>query len=1027
MELLLTISVIVGFVVVLRTRSASQRDAARIDALEASIAHLHHAGLALTHRVSVVETGAAWRPSGGYRTNATHAPFDEAAMVPPIPHAAIAETPRAETPFARTSVAETLIAQETAAPEKGDDATASTHAHTTAAPVDAPAPVDPADAPRATDVEENESAPTIEWERWIGVRGAAALGAGILVIAFFYFLRYSITVGWLTLGLRVALGGVAAAACVGVAEWRFRKTHTVLASWLTGAGIAGLYASIWSAQHLAGLLGPFTAFALVLGVTAGCVALALRDGSLPIAWLGTAGGFAAPLSLSMNGAYPHGVVAYVLVLDLAMVVLAAKKRWWSLAILSMLLTVAYDAVWLTTNVRSDVLLLQIGVLVVFAGVFGGIPSLALGEARGEGAPPEPLARLTRYGAVGIPFAFAAWLVLDTHVANNAAPVFALLMLVTILAVTIAHKQREEALPLLAAGGAALVSFVWLMRIDAAAGSTMLGVITVGLALPHLALVVLEQRRAAADRPGAGEVAAVARFAAVSFLVAAMGLVVLAAVVGTGPFATYLSIVAVLALLMLAVARVGHLHGLATLAALGTVASTLGIALTHAGLATSPTRGAPSALGALFVSCGLFAAIHVVGRFTDGAARRAWLAAARRGSLVLLAALTLFSTTLGVATYASFALALAISALAAVDGRERAYPTIGALLALSMGVLVWLTATDARPLALGATLAIAAVFLLAPLARPFGLLDSPSAPRGQLLAMLGFAAVLAPRWIHESPAAVGLGCAALAATSLGLALALRHKTRSDVVRREASVWLLSAAITFTTASLALVLTHEHLAWGFAAFGALLVFLGARRSSNALLLTGVGHVVFAGFRVVANPDLLRYHPRGDLAILNWITPAFMVPAAFAGLTWWWIRRVHTTTGVKRTLRLVPATVALTTLFVWLNVAVLDVFSSGAFVGFDTDTPQARDLAISFVWAVFGLTLLGLGMRRQTIALRWASLVLVLGTAGKVFLYDLGNLEDLYRVASLAGLSLSLLGISVLYQRFVFRRPTAASPAA
>ena len=40
----------------------------------------------------------------------------------------------------------------------------------------------------------------------------------------------------------------------------------------------------------------------------------------------------------------------------------------------------------------------------------------------------------------------------------------------------------------------------------------------------------------------------------------------------------------------------------------------------------------------------------------------------------------------------------------------------------------------------------------------------------------------------------------------------------------------------------------------------------------------------------------------------------------------------------------------------------------------------------------------------------------TVGKVFLYDLGELRDLYRVASLFGLAVSLILVSLAYQRFV-----------
>ena len=62
------------------------------------------------------------------------------------------------------------------------------------------------------------------------------------------------------------------------------------------------------------------------------------------------------------------------------------------------------------------------------------------------------------------------------------------------------------------------------------------------------------------------------------------------------------------------------------------------------------------------------------------------------------------------------------------------------------------------------------------------------------------------------------------------------------------------------------------------------------------------------------------------------------------------------------------------------------------------------------------LGLGLWLGLPARDWAVLVL---TIGKVFLHDLGELEDLYRVASLVGLALSLILVSLAYQRFVFRK--------
>ena len=52
------------------------------------------------------------------------------------------------------------------------------------------------------------------------------------------------------------------------------------------------------------------------------------------------------------------------------------------------------------------------------------------------------------------------------------------------------------------------------------------------------------------------------------------------------------------------------------------------------------------------------------------------------------------------------------------------------------------------------------------------------------------------------------------------------------------------------------------------------------------------------------------------------------------------------------------------------------------------------VSLAWAAYGLLLLGIGMARGSQGLRWVSLAFLMCTIGKVFLYDLGHLRDLYR---------------------------------
>ena len=106
-----------------------------------------------------------------------------------------------------------------------------------------------------------------------------------------------------------------------------------------------------------------------------------------------------------------------------------------------------------------------------------------------------------------------------------------------------------------------------------------------------------------------------------------------------------------------------------------------------------------------------------------------------------------------------------------------------------------------------------------------------------------------------------------------------------------------------------------------------------------------------------------------------------------------------------------------FAWINLTIIDAFAPDGPLEFDFDRRPARDLTLSLAWALYGAVLLGIGMWRKSTSLRGLSLGLVMLTIGKVFLVDLGNLQDLYRVASLVGLAFSLIIISLAYRRFVF----------
>ena len=183
-----------------------------------------------------------------------------------------------------------------------------------------------------------------------------------------------------------------------------------------------------------------------------------------------------------------------------------------------------------------------------------------------------------------------------------------------------------------------------------------------------------------------------------------------------------------------------------------------------------------------------------------------------------------------------------------------------------------------------------------------------------------------------------------------------------------------------------------------------------------------------RLVANPEILDYYPRSGWPIVNWLMYTYLVPAAallgaasiLRGLE---LPRRREWEGIYAGGHPVGAAAcavgAILVVFAWINLTIFDFYSAGDRLTVSFERLAARDLTLSLGWAVYALLLLGIGFKRDSQGLRWISLAFLVLTIGKVFLYDLGELEDLYRVASLVGLALSLILVSLAYQRFVFRK--------
>jgi uncharacterized membrane protein len=94
----------------------------------------------------------------------------------------------------------------------------------------------------------------------------------------------------------------------------------------------------------------------------------------------------------------------------------------------------------------------------------------------------------------------------------------------------------------------------------------------------------------------------------------------------------------------------------------------------------------------------------------------------------------------------------------------------------------------------------------------------------------------------------------------------------------------------------------------------------------------------------------------------------------------------------------------------------FFHGEIVHHSIQTTSAELYTYSVAWLLLSLVVLLVGIYRQDRAIRSASLVLIIGVVGKVFLWDASGLVGLYRVASFLGLGLSLMALGWYYTRMV-----------
>ncbi|PYL07666.1 MAG: hypothetical protein DME34_06455 [Verrucomicrobia bacterium] len=872
--------------------------------------------------------------------------------------------------------------------------------------------------------------PSIDWEQFMGAKLFAWIGGLALFLGVAFFVKYSFEHNLIPPELRVAIGFAVGLTLLSGGVLLKRKENAVTAQTLCATGILVLYAVTFASRayyHFA-FFGLIQTFSLMALITAVAFLLAIRLNAMLVAVLGIAGGFLTPVLLSTGQDNPLGLFGYIALLDIGLLAIAQRQRWNILAILGAIGTVLMQSAWITTFFVPEKYFAGNKVLIAMA-VFAGFEALFLAAnawAKRTGQiNRELLASAVALATVAILFAF--YLLSFHTIAQRPALLFGYLFIVDLGLLILILLERQLALLGGLGGFAAFVLLAAWTRHELTTAHlyTALAFYFV-FALLHTAMPVALQRLRAIALPWWSHI-----FPAFALLLVLMPILQLTPLsIAVWPFVLIVDLLAIVVAAATATLLPVVVVLLLTLATLGAFIVRIPDGLT----------GLPTALFLL----GGFAGLFLVAP-TLASRRLTHQTGTRTPSLFgdisdpanLSIQLPALSATLPFLLLIMVTLRLPLSNPSAVF----ALAFLLVILLLGMSIIFSL---DLLP-------AIGLVSVLA-LEHAWHLQHfNPARATLPLLWYLGFYTVfsifpflfhrkLAPKsapWVTAALAGplhfyliyqliraaypgafFGLVPAAFALPSLlGLSIVLK-RTPLTSPSRDAQVALFGgAALFFITLIFPITFDRQWITLGWALEGAALCWLFRRVPHPGLRMAGVILLCVVFVRLALNPAVLSYHPRAAMPIWNWYLYTYgIATVCLLGAARLLAPPRHLVLGWNAPPLLYALGAVLA--FLLLNIEIADYFSTpgAAALTFQFSGNFARDMSYSIAWALFALALLIIGMRKQSAAARYAGLALLGVTVAKLFLHDLSQLEQLYRIGAFVVVAIIAILASFLYQRFL-----------
>ncbi len=882
------------------------------------------------------------------------------------------------------------------------------------------------EAPRPKETE--SPLPSFSIEQFLGVKMFAWLGGIALFFGVIFFVKYAfehnlippvmrITIGFIT-GLGLLLGGL----------WTHRrKNYQVLAHSFCATGVLVLY-GVNFAAHAVYQLPVFNqgfTFALMAVVTVTAFLTAVRLNALVVAVLGMLGGFLTPMLLPLVQDHPLAFFGYIALLDIGLLALASRGRWAFLASGAAAGTILMLIHWASRFFDSgryfegSATLLPMGILIGFGVLF---LAAAWKTSRGKNEdlhiPASCMVLLVT--AMGFAFFFLEY----SGITQRVLVLYGYVLLINLVAILLATLHPRLTGPFhIFVGITFLHLIVWTFNDlkPEMLGSALAVYLIFGTM--HTVWPAVVQRLKPAASAASPDLS---RSLALWLPTAIIGLMSMTLFVL--PEVLMILWPAVLLANILAIGVAAYRGAmLPVLASLVLTMASAGIWIFRMPQETSamnPLIGVVLSFSFFFTGAGLWLAKRLVKRGIEISHAPEKLVPIVAGAMPF-ALLNLMILRVPLANPSPvFAAGMALTALLLGIALLGKLPllhlaSLVCCLALQGGWHALWFAPESPEAALAWYLAFYTVFTVIPFVFRKAC-SSRSAP-WIASALSGVGHFLLIRDLVERAfpnEMMGLLPAAFAVPALAaLGIEFRRMREMDNLTKIRLAWFGGVALLFITLIFPIQFDRQWLTVSWALEGACLIWLFRWVPHPGLIVTGVALLCISFIRLTLNPAVFLEYERSGILIFNWHLYTYGVVAAAQLIGALGLPHAHADIDSK-SIRGLLCSLGGILLFLLLNIEIADFFTEPGktFITFQFAGNFARDMTYTISWSLFSLALLIIGIILKTKGARFAAIGLLAAALIKLFLHDLANIENIFRVAALLCVGVIAFIASFLYQRFI-----------